>query len=63
MIDIDQARKTLGKKSENMTDEQVQQVINSLTRLAELVVDRVVSMTPHERKVLDEKMRMEKHIS
>ena len=45
MISVDQVRKTLGKKATNMTDEQVQIVINSLTQLAEMVVDRVVNMT------------------
>ncbi len=49
MISVDQARKTLGKKADNMTDQQVQIVINSLTRLAEMVVDQVVNMTHKER--------------
>lgn len=61
MISIDKARITLGDKADNMTDQQVQTVINSLTRLAETVVDRVLSMTPEERKALDEKILKEKN--
>jgi len=57
MISIDEAREILGKKADSMTDEHVQAVINSLTQLAEIVVDQIVSMTPEERKALNEKIK------
>ena len=40
MLTIQEARKTLGKKGEKMTDEQVQKMINLLTRLANEAIDR-----------------------
>lgn len=40
MITIQEARETLGKKGEQMTDEEVQKMINLLIKLANEVLSR-----------------------
>lgn len=57
MISINQARKTLGKKTDNMTNQQVQTVINSLKRLAEIVVDQTVNIIKKKKKELKDYVR------
>lgn len=47
-ITIKQARLKLGKKAENMTDKQVEQVLNFLYKLCGRVVDTVVERTNYE---------------
>lgn len=59
-ISIQQARKTLGKKGEKLSDEEIQKIIDLLTRLANHVIDRVIDMSSEERKALDDKIKKEK---
>jgi hypothetical protein len=60
MTDIKRARELLGKKGEKMTDEQIIAVENQLRVLANIVIDKVLAMTPEERKALDDKIKKEK---
>lgn len=47
---INEARKVLGKDGNDLTDEQVQEYINSASILAEIAIDTFKEMTPEERK-------------
>jgi hypothetical protein len=60
MTDIKRARELLGKMGEKMTDEQIIAVENQLRVLANIVIDKVLAMTPEERKALDDKIKKEK---
>ncbi len=57
---IQKARETLGKRAEKLTDQQVEDIERRLRVLVNLTIDKVLSMTPEERKVLDEKIKNEK---
>ncbi len=59
-MDVAAIRKTLGKRAEKLTDEQVMDIEGRLRILANLVIDRVLEMTPEERKALDKKIKEEK---
>lgn len=43
MITIEHARKILGSKSKNLTDEQVQKLINHLTYICNKAIEKVVN--------------------
>ena len=60
MVDIRRARELLGKKGEKMSDEEIIKVENQLRVLADIVIDKVIAMTPEERKALDKKIKKEK---
>ena len=49
-MDITKARKVLGKDSKDLTDEQVQEYINSASVLAEIAIDTFQKMTPEQTK-------------
>lgn len=38
----EEARKVLGKKSEKYTDEQIKEIIGTLTVLADIAIDRAI---------------------
>lgn len=44
IITIEEGRKKLGKFGENKTDEEIQQVINTLRTLANITIDTVLEM-------------------
>jgi len=46
---IKEVRKILGDEATNMTDEQVQELIDSITALADIVIDHYLSLPPEER--------------
>ena len=50
VISIEEARKLMGKASSKYTDEQVGEVINSLSVIADLAIDSWLAMKPEERK-------------
>lgn len=52
MVDLARARALLGRKGENMTDEQVMALVNQLRVLADIVIDQVISMPPQKKIVL-----------
>ena len=47
---IKQARKILGKDEQDLTDEQVQEYINSASILAEIAIDTFSKISPEKRK-------------
>jgi len=49
---IDQAKKLLGKKSENISDEIIKKDIETAEFLAQIMVDKIYNMTKEERKKL-----------
>lgn len=57
---IQRARKILGEKYAKYTDGQIEQIVNSLEKLAEISIETVLKMTPAERKTLDDKIKREK---
>ena len=59
-MDIKKARELLGKKGEKMTDEEIMDVESRLKILANIIIDKVIAMTPQERKALDKKLKKEK---
>lgn len=55
MVTIKQARKILGKQSQNFTNEQVEQMLYQLTALAEVVLDSATSQGSNKQLgVLDQ---------
>lgn len=56
-MDIKRARELLGKKGEKMTDKQIIAVENQLRVLADIVIDKVISTTPKERKAFNKKVK------
>jgi hypothetical protein len=57
MLSIQQMRETLGHKYDHLTDEQVLGIERTLRILANDVIDRVVKMTPEERRAFDRKVK------
>lgn len=51
-MNIQRARKILGKKYVKRTDEEIQGIINTLEILANTSIDTVLKMTPEERKTI-----------
>lgn len=49
-MDIQKARKLLGKKDKNLTDEQVLEFIHTGEVLADVILDMWLKMTPEEKK-------------
>jgi hypothetical protein len=47
---IEKARKILGKKAENYTDEQIQEILNTLTVLADIAIDQAVAKPTENTK-------------
>ena len=49
MTTIKEARELLGVEAANMTDEQVQQMMDGFDVIAEMIIDLYLSMSPAER--------------
>lgn len=58
-MDVADIRKALGKTAEKMTDEQVIDAEQRMRTLANVILDRVLEMTPEERKALNKKIKEE----
>lgn len=54
---IQEARKVLGKDDKKLTDDQVQEYINSASVLSEIFFDMLSKMTPEERKAFSKKTK------
>lgn len=54
-MNIQKARKVLGKEGKNLTDEQISEEINTATVLADIFLDMWFEMTPEERKAYKSK--------
>jgi len=52
---IQRAREILGEKYAKRTDEEIQQIVNTLEVLANISIDTVLKMTPEERKAIKNK--------
>lgn len=49
-MDIKSARKILGETAEKMTDEEIQETINTGNLLSDICIDLYLKMSPSERK-------------
>lgn len=58
---VKEARKILGKEEKKMTDEQVQEYINSASLLSDIFFDIWNKMTPEERAKWKKKSDAKKH--
>jgi len=59
MKDIKQLRKSSGKVAENYTDEELVKIEGTMTILADIMIDRYLSMSKEERKKFTEKIKAE----
>ncbi len=55
MITLEKAKEILGDKSKDMSDKQIIQVVETLTKLANIVIDNYMAMTPEQRKEISDK--------
>lgn len=65
MITLEKAKEILGDKSKDMSDKQISQVVETLTKLANIIIDNYMAMTPEQRKEISDKYdkeQKEKHI-
>lgn len=53
-------RKSLGKVAENLSDDEVLRLDTKMEVFANLILDKILSLTPEERKILNEKIRLNK---
>jgi hypothetical protein len=49
-MDIKKARELIGETNTKYNDEQILQINDSLTTLADIIIDKFLKMTPEERK-------------
>ncbi len=54
VITIEEARKLLGKASSKYSDQQVEEMINTLSLLSDLAIDSWLAKTPEERRKFKE---------
>ncbi|MFA6184744.1 MAG: hypothetical protein WCT51_04680 [Candidatus Shapirobacteria bacterium] len=50
-------RKSLGKIAENLSDDEVLKLDTKMEIFANLILDKILSLTPEERKILNDKIR------
>ena len=50
-ISVEEARKVMGKEASKYTDNQMVEMVNTLTVLADIAIDSWLAKTPKERKV------------
>ena len=55
MITLEKAKDILGDKSKDMSDKQIIQVVETLTKLANIIIDNYMAMTPEQRKEISDK--------
>jgi hypothetical protein len=49
IITVDYAREKLGKKAEQMTDQQINEIINTLTRLCNISINSIIKQNTGTR--------------
>lgn len=54
---VDKARKILGNRYAEKTDEEIQQMIETLRTLANITIDTVLKMTLEKRKELEKEFK------
>lgn len=54
-MNIQKARKVLGKEGKNLTDQQISEEINTATVLVDIFLDMWFRMTPEEQKAYKSK--------
>lgn len=57
IITIQEARKLIGKGYTKYTDEQVEEIINTLYAVSDLAIDSWIAKTPEERKQFVQKLK------
>lgn len=59
-MDIQKIRQSFGKVVDKYTDEELLSIENKMRILANALIDRVLEMTPEERKKIEEKIKKSK---
>lgn len=57
VITIKEARELMGKNADKYTDEQVEEMVNTLSVLSDLAIDSWLAKTPEERKKFKEEYK------
>lgn len=57
---ISKTRKFLGKIAENLSDDEVLKLDIKMEVFANLILDKILSLTSEERKALNERIRLNK---
>jgi len=52
---IQRARALLGEKYAHHTDDEIQEILNTLSVIADIATDSLVKMTPEQRKAFKKK--------
>jgi hypothetical protein len=56
-MDIKKARELIGKTNTQYTDEQVQEINDTMQTLADILIDEFLKMSPEERKKFAKKKK------
>lgn len=62
-MDIQKIRQSFGKVADKYTDEELLDVESRMKTLANMLIGRVLEMTPEERKKLEKKIEKDKHFT
>lgn len=57
IMTIDEARKAMGKAAAKYTDAQIDEMINTMSFLADMAIDTWLAKTPEERKKFTEQYK------
>lgn len=56
-MDIKKARELIGKTNTQYTDEQVQEINDTMQTLADILIDEFLKMSPEERKKYEKPLK------
>lgn len=56
-MDIKKARELIGKTNTQYTDEQIQEMTDTMQTLADIIIDEFLKMSPEERKKFAKKKK------
>lgn len=59
LITIEEARKLIGEGHTKYSDEQIEEIINTLYVISDLAIDSWISKTPEERKKFAQQLKIE----
>ena len=57
MMTIEEARKLIGKGHTKYTDQQIEEIIGTLSVLSDLAIDSWLAKTPEERKQFSQQLK------
>lgn len=60
-MDIQKIRQSFGKVAEKYSDKELLDIESRMRTLANALIDRILEMTPEERKELDKKIKENKN--